>query len=54
MFFRSYSMIARRAVRNTTCFTLLTTPSAVSFMRWAKRSTDGYENQSIPGLEPKT
>ena len=29
-------------------------PSAVSFMRWAKRSTDGYENQSIPGLEPKT
>ena len=29
-------------------------PSAISFMRWAKRSTDGYENQSIPGLEPKT
>lgn len=29
-------------------------PSAVSFMRWAKRSTDGYENQSIPGLEDAT
>ena len=25
-------------------------PSAVSFMRWAKRSTDGYENQQLPGL----
>ena len=25
-------------------------PSAVSFMRWAKRSTDGYENQKLPGL----
>ncbi|MYJ75742.1 MAG: three-Cys-motif partner protein TcmP [Gammaproteobacteria bacterium] len=25
-------------------------PSAISFMRWAKRSTDGYENQQIPGL----
>lgn len=28
-------------------------PSAVSLMRWAKRSTDGYENQSLPGLESK-
>lgn len=28
-------------------------PSAVSFMRWAKRSTDGYENQQIPGLADK-
>lgn len=26
-------------------------PSAVSFMRWAKRSSDGYENQHLPGLE---
>lgn len=26
-------------------------PSAVSFMRWAKRSTDRYENQHLPGLE---
>ena len=25
-------------------------PSAVSFMRWAKRNTDGYENRPIPGL----
>lgn len=25
-------------------------PSAISFMRWAKRSADGYENQRIPGL----
>lgn len=25
-------------------------PSAISFMRWAKRSTDGYENQQLPGL----
>ncbi len=26
-------------------------PSALSLMRWAKRSTDGYENQTLPGLE---
>ncbi len=26
-------------------------PSAVSFMRWAKRSTDGFENQQFPGME---
>ena len=26
-------------------------PSAVSLMRWAKRKTDGYENQHLPGLE---
>lgn len=26
-------------------------PSAMSFMRWAKRSTDGYENQHLPGIE---
>ena len=25
-------------------------PSAVSFMRWAKRSTDGFENQQLPGI----
>lgn len=25
-------------------------PSAISFMRWAKRNTDGYENQQLPGL----
>ena len=25
-------------------------PSAVSLMRWAKRKTDGYENQHLPGL----
>ena len=25
-------------------------PSAVSFMRWAKRRTDGYEDQPLPGL----
>lgn len=25
-------------------------PSAISFMRWAKRSTDGYEDQQLPGL----
>ena len=29
-------------------------PSAVSFMRWAKRSTDGYETQRLPGLESNT
>ena len=29
-------------------------PSAVSFMRWAKRSTDGYENQQFPGMETST
>ena len=29
-------------------------PSAVSFMRWAKRSTDGYETQRLPGLESYT
>ena len=29
-------------------------PSAISFMRWAKRNTDGYENQQIPGLEVAT
>ena len=29
-------------------------PSAVSFMRWAKRSTDGYETQRLPGLELNT
>lgn len=26
-------------------------PSAISFMRWAKRSSDGYENQQLLGLE---
>ncbi len=26
-------------------------PSAISFMRWAKRSTDGYENQQLDGME---
>ena len=25
-------------------------PSAVSFMRWAKRSTDGFEDQQLPGI----
>ena len=25
-------------------------PSAVSLMRWAKRRTDGYENQHLPGI----
>ncbi len=25
-------------------------PSAISFMRWAKRSTDGYEDLQLPGL----
>ena len=29
-------------------------PSAISFMRWAKRTTDGYENQQLPGLESNT
>ena len=29
-------------------------PSAVSFMRWAKRRTDGYENQQLPGLGSST
>ena len=29
-------------------------PSAISLMRWAKRSTDGYENQNLPGLESNT
>ena len=29
-------------------------PSAVSFMRWAKRKTDGYENKHLPGLESNT
>ena len=27
-------------------------PSAVSFMRWAKRSTDRVEKRHLPGLEP--
>ena len=26
-------------------------PSAISFMQWAKRSTDGHEEQPLPGLE---
>ena len=26
-------------------------PSAISFMRWAKRSSDGYENQQLLGME---
>ncbi len=26
-------------------------PSAISFMRWAKRSTDGYENQQLLGMD---
>ena len=26
-------------------------PSAISFMRWAKRSTDGYEDQQLLGME---
>ena len=29
-------------------------PSALSLMRWAKRTTDGYENQHLPGLESNT
>ena len=26
-------------------------PSAVSFMRWAKSSTDGFENLHLPGFD---
>ena len=26
-------------------------PSAISFMRWAKRKMDGYEHRPLPGLE---
>ena len=26
-------------------------PSAISFMRWAKRSTDGFENVHLPGFD---
>ncbi|WP_420619983.1 three-Cys-motif partner protein TcmP [Candidatus Poriferisocius sp.] len=29
-------------------------PSAISFMRWAKRSSDGYENQQLLGMETST
>lgn len=29
-------------------------PSAIEFMRWAKRRTDGYENQHLPGLGSST
>ena len=29
-------------------------PSAISIMRWAKSSTDGYENRQIPGFETDT
>ena len=29
-------------------------PSAITLMRWAKRRTDGYEKQHLPGLESNT